>query len=56
MAIIQKEGPRSLYRGLFPALLGIVPYAGIDLAVYEVRIGKSDPRRWLSEQWTSDQE
>jgi solute carrier family 25 phosphate transporter 23/24/25/41 len=29
------EGFRSLYRGLGPALVGVVPYAGIDLAVYE---------------------
>jgi len=34
--IYQKEGLRSFYRGLFPSLLGIIPYAGIDLAVYEV--------------------
>ncbi|EDO32185.1 predicted protein [Nematostella vectensis] len=33
--IYQKEGIRSFYRGLFPSLLGIIPYAGIDLAVYE---------------------
>lgn len=29
------EGIRSFYRGYFPNLLGIIPYAGIDLAVYE---------------------
>ncbi|XP_019850971.1 PREDICTED: calcium-binding mitochondrial carrier protein SCaMC-3-like [Amphimedon queenslandica] len=29
------EGYRSFYRGLTPSLLGIIPYAGIDLAVYE---------------------
>ena len=29
------EGIRSFYRGYIPNLLGIVPYAGIDLAVYE---------------------
>jgi solute carrier family 25 (mitochondrial phosphate transporter), member 23/24/25/41 len=29
------EGPRAFYRGLFPSLLGMVPYAGIDLTVYE---------------------
>jgi solute carrier family 25 (mitochondrial phosphate transporter), member 23/24/25/41 len=29
------EGPRAFYRGLVPSLLGMVPYAGIDLAVYE---------------------
>lgn len=30
-----KEGPRSFYRGYIPNMLGIIPYAGIDLAVYE---------------------
>ncbi|XP_050233819.1 calcium-dependent mitochondrial ATP-magnesium/phosphate carrier protein 3-like [Mercurialis annua] len=30
-----REGPRAFYRGLIPSLLGIVPYAGIDLAAYE---------------------
>lgn len=29
------EGVRSFYRGYIPNLLGIIPYAGIDLAVYE---------------------
>lgn len=33
--IFVHEGPRALYRGLAPSLLGIIPYAGIDLAVYE---------------------
>ncbi|KAM7274043.1 hypothetical protein ACFE04_028707 [Oxalis oulophora] len=30
-----REGPRAFYKGLVPSLLGIVPYAGIDLAAYE---------------------
>uniref|UniRef100_A0A0D9VDG6 EF-hand domain-containing protein n=1 Tax=Leersia perrieri TaxID=77586 RepID=A0A0D9VDG6_9ORYZ len=30
-----QEGPRAFYRGLVPSLLGMVPYAGIDLTVYE---------------------
>lgn len=34
--VLQREGPRALYRGITPSLVGIIPYAGIDLAVYEV--------------------
>ncbi|KAL1533259.1 anaphase-promoting complex subunit 2, variant 2 [Salvia divinorum] len=33
--ILVQEGPRAFYKGLIPSLLGIVPYAGIDLAAYE---------------------
>lgn len=36
--ILRNEGGRALYRGLTPSLMGIIPYAGIDLAVYEVRM------------------
>ena len=34
--LYQAEGFRVFYRGYIPNLLGILPYAGIDLAVYEV--------------------
>jgi solute carrier family 25 phosphate transporter 23/24/25/41 len=34
--MIKKEGPKSLYRGLLPSLLGIMPYAAIDLAIYDM--------------------
>ncbi|KAI5055822.1 hypothetical protein GOP47_0029343 [Adiantum capillus-veneris] len=33
--ILQQEGARAFYRGLLPSTLGIIPYAGIDLATYE---------------------
>lgn len=33
--IYKREGLLSFYRGYVPNLLGIIPYAGIDLAVYE---------------------
>ncbi|XP_065086560.1 mitochondrial adenyl nucleotide antiporter SLC25A25 isoform X1 [Ochlerotatus camptorhynchus] len=33
--IYRREGVRSFYRGYIPNMLGIIPYAGIDLAVYE---------------------
>eukprot|EP01012_Entosiphon_sulcatum_P023179 TRINITY_DN2815_c0_g1_i1.p1 TRINITY_DN2815_c0_g1~~TRINITY_DN2815_c0_g1_i1.p1 ORF type:complete len:359 (-),score=36.22 TRINITY_DN2815_c0_g1_i1:115-1170(-) len=32
---IKTEGYRGLYKGLHPSLLGIIPYAGIDLTIYE---------------------
>uniref|UniRef100_A0A3Q3ITI5 EF-hand domain-containing protein n=1 Tax=Monopterus albus TaxID=43700 RepID=A0A3Q3ITI5_MONAL len=49
--ILQKEGVAVFYKGYVPNLLGIVPYAGIDLAVYETlkfawlnrNIGSVDP-------------
>lgn len=34
--IYRAEGVRAFYRGYVPNLIGIIPYAGIDLAVYEV--------------------
>lgn len=34
--ILQREGVKAFYKGYIPNILGIIPYAGIDLAVYEV--------------------
>lgn len=36
--ILKKEGMAAFYKGYIPNMLGIIPYAGIDLAVYEVRV------------------
>ncbi|XP_056313939.1 calcium-binding mitochondrial carrier protein SCaMC-2-B isoform X1 [Danio aesculapii] len=33
--IFKKEGMTAFYKGYIPNMLGIIPYAGIDLAVYE---------------------
>ncbi|XP_005993318.1 calcium-binding mitochondrial carrier protein SCaMC-2-B isoform X2 [Latimeria chalumnae] len=33
--ILRKEGLSAFYKGYIPNMLGIIPYAGIDLAVYE---------------------
>ncbi|XP_048870733.1 calcium-binding mitochondrial carrier protein SCaMC-3 isoform X2 [Brienomyrus brachyistius] len=33
--ILRMEGLRAFYKGYLPNILGILPYAGIDLAVYE---------------------
>ncbi|XP_036417399.1 calcium-binding mitochondrial carrier protein SCaMC-3b [Colossoma macropomum] len=50
--ILRKEGVRAFYRGYVPNTLGIIPYAGIDLAVYETLknawlqrycVGSADP-------------
>ncbi|XP_077412089.1 mitochondrial adenyl nucleotide antiporter SLC25A24-like isoform X1 [Vanacampus margaritifer] len=41
--ILKKEGVKAFYKGYIPNLLGIIPYAGIDLAVYE-----SLKNAWLS--------
>ena len=30
------EGPRAFYRGIGPSLVGILPYAGVDIAVFEL--------------------
>uniref|UniRef100_A0AAY4CIW2 EF-hand domain-containing protein n=1 Tax=Denticeps clupeoides TaxID=299321 RepID=A0AAY4CIW2_9TELE len=41
--ILRKEGVKAFYKGYIPNMLGIIPYAGIDLAVYE-----SLKNAWLS--------
>ncbi|CAJ1076607.1 calcium-binding mitochondrial carrier protein SCaMC-3-like [Xyrichtys novacula] len=50
--ILRKEGVRAFYRGYLPNTIGIIPYAGIDLAVYETLknawlqrfcVGSADP-------------
>ncbi|XP_035032859.2 calcium-binding mitochondrial carrier protein SCaMC-1 [Hippoglossus stenolepis] len=33
--IVRKEGLKAFYKGYVPNIIGIIPYAGIDLAVYE---------------------
>lgn len=35
MKILKHEGPKALYRGYLPNIIGIIPYAGIDLTIYE---------------------
>ncbi|XP_051789057.1 calcium-binding mitochondrial carrier protein SCaMC-1 [Erpetoichthys calabaricus] len=33
--ILRREGVKAFYKGYIPNILGIIPYAGIDLAIYE---------------------
>ncbi|XP_071802790.1 mitochondrial adenyl nucleotide antiporter SLC25A24-B-like isoform X2 [Asterias amurensis] len=42
MKVYRTEGLRCFYKGYIPNALGIIPYAGIDLAVYE-----TVKNRWL---------
>jgi solute carrier family 25 phosphate transporter 23/24/25/41 len=32
---LKMEGPKAFYKGYLPNIIGIIPYAGIDLTVYE---------------------
>ena len=36
LKIFKKDGVTAFYRGYIPNLIGIIPYAGIDLTIYEV--------------------
>ena len=38
MKIYKNEGAKALYKGYLPNLIGIIPYAGIDLTIYEVNL------------------
>lgn len=49
--IFRTEGARSFYRGYVPNMLGIIPYAGIDLAVYETL-----KKKYLKTQQGTDQQ
>lgn len=48
--IFRTEGLRSFYRGYIPNMLGIIPYAGIDLAVYETL-----KKKYLQQQGSTEQ-
>jgi solute carrier family 25 phosphate transporter 23/24/25/41 len=49
--ILQREGVCGFYRGYVPNMIGILPYAGIDLAVYETL-----KRQYMSRRSSSDEE
>ncbi|KAJ6943611.1 mitochondrial adenine nucleotide transporter ADNT1-like [Populus alba x Populus x berolinensis] len=33
--ILKEEGPRALYKGWLPSVIGVIPYVGLNFAVYE---------------------
>ncbi|XP_054628380.1 calcium-binding mitochondrial carrier protein SCaMC-2-A [Dunckerocampus dactyliophorus] len=47
--ILRREGLTAFYKGYLPNMLGIIPYAGIDLAVYETL-----KNRYLQQYGTTD--
>mmetsp|Transcript_26158 Transcript_26158/g.78490 ORF Transcript_26158/g.78490 Transcript_26158/m.78490 type:complete len:193 (+) Transcript_26158:2-580(+) len=44
--IVGSEGPCGLFRGLTPSLCGIVPYIGIDFAMFDVLKKECVARGW----------
>ncbi|KAG4187467.1 hypothetical protein ERO13_A08G099868v2 [Gossypium hirsutum] len=35
LTVLREEGPRALYKGWLPSVIGVVPYVGLNFAVYE---------------------
>ncbi|KAE8056039.1 hypothetical protein FH972_012841 [Carpinus fangiana] len=33
--VLREEGPRALYRGWLPSVIGVIPYVGLNFSVYE---------------------
>jgi len=48
MKIYKHDGSRALFRGYLPNILGIIPYAGIDLTIYEVS-GLEAISEWITD-------
>lgn len=46
--IFETNGVKGFYRGYIPNVLGIIPYAGIDLAIYEVSVVYPERNEWIS--------
>jgi solute carrier family 25 (mitochondrial phosphate transporter), member 23/24/25/41 len=40
-----QEGPRAFYRGILPSMLGILPYAGVDITCFELL------KEWLLDEY-----
>ncbi|KAK3434949.1 hypothetical protein EUGRSUZ_D02348 [Eucalyptus grandis] len=34
-SVLREEGPRALYKGWLPSVIGVIPYVGLNFAVYE---------------------
>lgn len=49
--VMRKEGIKGLYRGLTPSLIGIFPYAGCDIMLFEVRPHSAHMTVALAPEW-----
>lgn len=44
VTIMREEGPLALYKGWLPSVIGVVPYVGLNFAVYEtLKARRSSP-------------
>ena len=34
--VLAQEGWKAFYRGIVPSMLGILPYAGVDITIFEM--------------------
>src|SRR6185312_14430675 len=41
--VIKQQGVKGVYKGLWPSLVGVFPYIGVDFAVYETLRGHLPP-------------
>lgn len=48
--IAAEEGPRAFYKGWLPSVIGVVPYVGLNFAVYESLKGALLAHRGLSDE------
>lgn len=49
VTVAREEGPRALYRGWLPSVIGVVPYVGLNFAVYETL------KDWLTKHYNQEQ-
>jgi solute carrier family 25 phosphate transporter 23/24/25/41 len=51
LKMLRKEGTHSLFKGLTPTLIGVIPFEGVQFAVYETLKEYTVDSRWPSWRW-----
>ncbi|GJP41097.1 hypothetical protein CLOM_g766, partial [Closterium sp. NIES-68] len=49
VTIVKEEGVRALYKGWLPSVIGVIPYVGLNFAVYETL------KDWLARMYATQQ-